>query len=121
MLSLKVDDTGDLVFSGGELQMVSGPEEIAQCCRMAIGTNKGEWFLDLDFGVDFSRILGKGVTDEDVRDELTEGMFQDPRVQTVDAVNVVFDRSARKFTADIKATGINGDVITVEGVDQIVG
>ncbi|AIQ61863.1 hypothetical protein PSTEL_00695 [Paenibacillus stellifer] len=121
MLSLKVDDTGDLVFSGGELRMVSGPEEIAQCCRMILGTNKGEWFLDLDFGIDFSRILGKDVTEEDVRDELTEGMLREPRIQTVDNVDVVFDRAARTVTATITATAINGDIITVEGVEKIVG
>ncbi|MFD1777004.1 DUF2634 domain-containing protein [Paenibacillus rhizophilus] len=121
MLSLKVDETGDLVFAGGELQLVSGPEEIAQSCRMAVGTNKGEWFLDLDFGIDFSRIMGKSVTEDDVRDELTEGMFQEPRIQTVDSVDVIFDRAARTFTADIKATSVNGDIITVEGVETVVG
>lgn len=101
--------------------MVSGPEEIAQSCRMAMGTNKGEWFLDLDFGIDFSRITGKGVAEEDVRDELTEGMFQEPRIQTVDNVEVVFDRANRTFTATIAATGVNGDIITVEGVETVVG
>lgn len=121
MLSLKLDASGDLVFSGGELQMVSDLEEIAQSCKLALGTNKGEWFLDPDLGIDFGRITGKGVTVEDVRDELTDGMFQDPRIQTVESVDVVLDTKSRAMTASIVATSVNGEIITIEGVEKVVG
>lgn len=121
MQSFKLDASGDLIFLSGELQLVSGPEEIAQCCALAIGTNKGEWMLDPEMGIDFARITGKGVTEEEIRDELTAGVLQELRIQTVDTVTVTFDRARRTATADFTATAVNGDVITIEGVETIVG
>lgn len=121
MQSLKLDDTGDLIFLSGELQLISGPDEIAQCCALAVGTNKGEWILDPDMGIDFKRITGKGVTEEEIRDELVAGVLQEPRIQTVDTVTITFDRAHRTATADFMATAVNGDVIKIEGVDTVVG
>ncbi|MEK3963557.1 DUF2634 domain-containing protein [Paenibacillus sp. FSL H7-0323] len=121
MQSIKLDISGDLVFLDGELQLISGPEEIAQCCTLAAGTNKGEWILDPEMGIDFKRITGKGVTEEEIRDELTSGVLQEPRIQSVDTVTVTFDRMKRTATADFTATAVNGDVITVEGVETVVG
>jgi phage baseplate assembly protein W len=121
MQSLKLDASGDLVLLSGELQLVSGPDEIAQCCKLAVGTNKGEWVLDPEMGIDFARVTGKGVTEEEIRDELTAGVLQEPRIQTVDTVTVTFDRKNRTATADFTATAVNGDVITIEGVDTVVG
>ncbi|OMF28298.1 DUF2634 domain-containing protein [Paenibacillus sp. FSL H8-0259] len=121
MQSLKLDDSGDLIFLSGELQLITGPDEIAQCCELALGTNKGEWILDPDMGIDFARITGKGVTEEEIRDELTSGVLQEPRIQTVDTVNVTFDRQRRTATANFTAMAVNGDVIKIEGVDTVVG
>ncbi|CAH8249327.1 hypothetical protein WJ0W_006513 [Paenibacillus melissococcoides] len=45
-MNFRLDSTGDLIFADGELQMVSGPEEIAQAARVVLGTNLDEWFLD---------------------------------------------------------------------------
>lgn len=121
MQSLKLDDTGDLVILDGELQLVTGPEEIAQCCKLALGTAKGEWFLDPEIGIDFTRITGKGVTADEVRSEITDGILQEPRVQEVEDVQVSFDPVNRTVTANITAVAVNGDVITIEGVDTVVG
>lgn len=121
MQSLKLDDSGDLIILSGNLQMVTGPEEIVQCCALAIGTNKGEWALDPEMGIDFARITGKGVTEEEIRDELTAGVLQEPRMQTVETVSVTFDRLKRTATADFTATAVNGDIITIEGVETVVG
>ncbi|GGF77188.1 hypothetical protein GCM10010912_22830 [Paenibacillus albidus] len=121
MQSLKIDASGDLVITGGELQMVTGPEEIAQCCKLVLGTNQGEWFLDPELGIDFSRITGKGVTADEVRSEMTAGILQEPRVSEVNDVVVTFDRPNRTVTADITATAVNGDVVTIEGVETVVG
>ncbi|WP_379142381.1 DUF2634 domain-containing protein [Paenibacillus sp. sgz500992] len=121
MQSLMLDASGDLVFLGDDLQLVTGPDEIAQCCKLVLGTNQGEWFLDPELGIDFSRITGKGVTADEVRSELTVGMLQEPRITEVNDVVVTFDRSNRTVSANITATAINGDVIKIEGVDTVVG
>ena len=50
---------GDVVIKNGEIQMVSGAELTRQTVETVLGTNKGEWFFNVDEGITFSNILGK--------------------------------------------------------------
>ena len=113
MQSLKLAD-GDLIFSGDELVMISGPEELAQCVRLTLGTNRNEWFLDLDMGIDFSTFLGKYPNAEAMREELRAGIFQEPRVLTVDGVEILADTRTRKQALSFVATAEDGIVISEE-------
>ncbi|GBF73045.1 hypothetical protein PA598K_01330 [Paenibacillus sp. 598K] len=121
MFALRVDAFGDLVLLDGELQTVSGPEEIAQGCRLTLGTRAGEWFLDPVHGLDFDAIIGKDVSGESYRDAIAAALLQEPRIQTVDEVTVVFDRAERTAKVHVTASAINGDIITIEGVETVVG
>lgn len=116
MLTIKLDDTGDIMIHSGQLQMTTGSEEIAQSCRLILGVNKGEWFLNPELGIDHSKFLGKNVSRDEMQDEITSGLLQEPRVQTVETVNFEIDRAARKLTVSFKATATNGEIITAEGV-----
>lgn len=116
MKSLRLDETGDLVFEGNELDLIEGAEELAQCCRIGIGTNKGEWFLDPEIGITFSLFLGKQLSEEEMRDELTEGLLQEERIQSVENIEFTIDTKARKMVVAFEAIGTNGETITAEGV-----
>lgn len=117
MISLKVDDTGDLVFSGGELEMIEGPEELAQCCRLGIGTNKREWFLNPDMGINFNLFLGKQVDKAQMRDELAAGLLQDSRIQSVENIEFTINPKSRTMLVTFTATGADGETIQAEGVE----
>ena len=56
--------------------MVDGEELLRQTAQSIIETNKGEWFTDWDEGIDFSNILGKGVTEEMIIAEIEDGLRQ---------------------------------------------
>lgn len=116
MISLKLDETGDLVFSGGDLVMIEGPEELAQCGRAAIGTNKGEWFLNPDAGITFSKFLGKEINEAEMRDELTAGLLQEDRIQSVEDIDFTINRKSRTMLVNFTAVGTDGERILVEGV-----
>lgn len=45
--------TNDIVIENGDLQVVTGPTEIAQGIRDRLMTFKSEWFLDLSYGPDY--------------------------------------------------------------------
>lgn len=76
MKSFALDNTGDLIIVNHELKMVEGDELIRQKVQEVINTNKGEWFLDWEQGIDFSNVLGKGVTEEMVKAEIEDGLQQ---------------------------------------------
>lgn len=117
MQSLKLDGTGDLLFdAAGELMLLEGTEEVAQCCQIGIGTNKGEWFLNPTMGITFSLFLGKQVNEEEMRSELIEGILQDERIQSVDSVDFIINGKERTMSVSFVASSINGDVIQAKGV-----
>lgn len=74
--SFSVDASGDIVIENGEIQIAENEELIRQKIKSVISTNKGEWFADWDEGIDFSNILGKGVTEETIQAEIEEGIAQ---------------------------------------------
>lgn len=56
--------------------MVDGNELQRQKVQEVISTNKGEWPFDLEQGIKFDNVLGKGVTDEEMRAEIEDGLQQ---------------------------------------------
>lgn len=117
MQSLKLDPSGDIIFDNtGNLEMLEGTPEVAQCCEIGIGTNKGEWFLNPTMGITFSMFLGKQVNEEEMRSELTEGLLQDERIQSVDSVEFTINRTSRTMLISFEATSIDGDLIQAKEV-----
>ncbi|MED2748412.1 DUF2634 domain-containing protein [Brevibacillus porteri] len=111
MLSLKLVN-GDLAFNeSGELLTVEGPEEIAQCAAITLGTNKKEWFLNPEMGITFRKFLGKKLSEEEMREEIRQGLFQEPRIKTVESIEFSMDLKKREMEVRFTATTINGNVI----------
>ncbi len=106
---------GDLVFAGGELQMVEGPEEVAQSCRVILGTRQGEWFLNPDMGIDFDVFLGKNPIREQMEDELRAGLDQELRIQSVEDITI--NKTDRTQIVSFTATAVDGQVISEEEVE----
>jgi len=117
MQSLKLSETGDILMSAsGNLVMVEGTEEIAQCCHIGIGTNKGEWFLNPDMGITFSKFLGKQINEEEMREELTQGLMQEERIQSVDLINFTAEKNSRTLLVTFDATSTEGERIQAKEV-----
>ncbi|OAB39160.1 hypothetical protein PMSD_04305 [Paenibacillus macquariensis subsp. defensor] len=117
MQSLKLSETGDILMSAsGNLVMVEGTEEIAQCCHIGIGTNKGEWFLNPDMGITFSKFLGKQINEEEMREELTQGLMQEERMQSVDLINFTAEKNSRTLLVTFDATSTEGERIQAKEV-----
>ena len=73
----KLDDTGDIIVSKtGKITFTSGKDLKRQTIETVLQTNRGEWFLNPDEGINFRAILGKNVKEEIVRDEVQQGIRQ---------------------------------------------
>lgn len=112
MFSLLLQD-GDIVVDGNDLQLVADVEEVAQCVEVVLGTNKEEWFLNLDLGIDYTNVLEKS-TNAQARNEIILGIAQEPRIETVDAVTILNDKGSRARSIKFEATSTDGEVIERE-------
>lgn len=50
---------GDLLIENGNIQMAHGAELTKQTIKTVLGTQKGEWFLNWEEGIDYNTLLGK--------------------------------------------------------------
>lgn len=111
MISLKLQD-GDLVLNEfEELELIEGPEEVAQSFKLRVETNLREWFLDESLGFDYSELHKKSYDKELIRFALIECLSQDERYEEL----ISFDLKVvdRKAILNFKAL-INGIEIELE-------
>ena len=112
MFSLKVINN-DLVFNGqNKLMMIYDNDEIAQSCERSLTTNKKEWFLNKDFGLDYELLHQKTLNENYLRVEIIEALTIDPRVKTILNLSIIADETNR--TAQISFKIILSDGTTVE-------
>lgn len=103
MKALAIGEDGDLIIENNKFKMVDGEELTRQKTQEIIGTNKGEWFLDWEQGINFDNLLGKGVTDDDVRNEIEDGLRQVDENLSLST----FTREVEKRKSTINFTAVN--------------
>ncbi|KOP82014.1 hypothetical protein AMS60_05660 [Bacillus sp. FJAT-21945] len=104
---------GDLEFKNGDLVMVEGDEELQQCIEIVLGTNKGEWFLNPELGIDFNKIREKS-TDGDIENEIIEGVSQEPRIETIESLEIKKNKTNRQAEITFNAVKTDGGTIDSE-------
>lgn len=112
----KLDSYGDLIIP---IEYVSGVEAVAQMLRIRIQRVKGEWFADLDAGVDwYGVILGQRYNSEAVRSEFRKAILGTPGAANILALNVGFDRASRNLTVSYRVQ-VDLDGLVQEVVDSV--
>lgn len=107
---------GDIVIEKGEILMVEGQDELVQSVQIGLGTNKGEWFLNLEEGVDYLLLVDKTASEAEKREEIYNAVMKHERVRSVESIDFNFNRSVRTLSIFIKATSTEGETITSEVV-----
>lgn len=97
----------DLEFENGDFKLVESEEEVAHCLAISLGTNLKEWFLNEEFGIDFTMLRGKSSEDE-VRAEVMRVIAQENRVDTINSVNISSDTQNRKRSITFDVTLVDG-------------
>ena len=110
---------GDLVFDGqGNLVMVEGKEEIGQSIERILTTNIGEWFLNLEHGLDYRAIQGKGRDIEGIKLAITEAILQEERVSEVEKIDLSLDKD-RHLKINVTVRLQEGDILEISEVIDI--
>lgn len=102
-LDILIDDlTGDARFDAdGDIEAVTEEiEVIRQAVQQAWRTQKGEWFLDTDFGVDYLGLVFVKVPDTKVAipAELRRVALSVDGVDRVDNIELTINQITRKMT-----------------------
>lgn len=101
MKSIYLNDNGDFELdSMNEIKVIDGIDEIKQRLKISLITEMKEWFLDLNFGVPWLKMLGEGDPPENFRKEVLKVLNADPAVDKINSVETDFDRANRSLEID---------------------
>ena len=112
MKGFALDKNGDVKIEHGRIQMIDGNELLRQTCQTVIGTNRGEWPLNLEEGIDFALLRGKQIDYQAIQNELLAGLQQVDESFLIDsfAHEVTADRKLRiRFSATCNSGTISGE------------
>lgn len=94
--------------------MIDGSEEIVQAVRIVLGTNLDEWFLDPDAGTDYDALLEKKPNEDLIRDAVSAALDQVEQINSIEELDIQFDRISRHLTVRFVAIGLNGERVESE-------
>jgi len=116
MDDLKLTADGDLDCSSLGLQLVTGPDRVAQQVTMRMRTFLGEWEFDLDAGVPwYQKIIGiKGVNLNEVDSVIRSQILSVKDVLSILSFSMDFDSTTRTLEINTKINTTFG-VVVVEG------
>lgn len=111
MKDFKIDNSGDLVIAKNDLQFVRDKEMTAQKCRLVLSTNKGEWLLNRDEGINFGAILVKNPNRDEIIDTVRDGLRQID--STFEITEYTFEVIKRHLILTFKAKNDSGEEINL--------
>ena len=114
MQGFKLDSNGDVLIESGKISMTSGTDLTAQTLQTVAGTNKGEWFLNEDEGIDFDSVIGKGITEDMQRAEMSDACKQVDENLQLTEFHRELDKKTRAATLYFTAVNQSGEEIRVE-------
>ena len=106
---LLVNSNGDIEIKNHDLQLVRDKQLTAQKVRLILGTNKGEWLLNEDEGINFRVILTKNPNEDEILDTVRDGLRQID--ETFVITEYKFEIKQRHLTLTFKATNDSGETI----------
>lgn len=113
MRGFLIDEKGDIIIENGNIALVNGNDLIAQTVKTVLSTNKGEWFLNKDEGINHHYVLGKGITEEMLLNQVQDALSQVNDSLHVTNFEVQNDAKKRAAYIFFKAKGDNGIEINV--------
>ncbi len=112
MKGFALDGNGDIIIEKNKIKMVDGIELTRQTVQTVLGTNKKEWFLNIDEGINFNNLLGKKKDDDIIRNEIIQGLQQVDSSFVLETFNCDFDRKHRKLKIEFSAKNSDGETVS---------
>lgn len=116
--TLRLTSSGDLLITpDGNADMSSDAAKTAQDLWVLLRTIKGSYAFNVNFGIDYSKIMGKGVSDSLIKATISEEIVKHPSVSSIREFRVIRNTgsSSRSIYLIIKAVLTSGEVISISG------
>lgn len=109
MSDLKLDSTGDLQITDGDLVLTTTTDRIDQYVRQRLQTFLGEFFLDTRVGVPyFEHILKKRIDPIVIDSILKKEIIETPGVTEITEFDLDLDSQTRTLTLNFRARTTDG-------------
>jgi len=108
---LKISASGDLELKKNDFDFVSGKDLTAQKCRLILSTNKKEWFLNENEGINFRAILVKNPNQDEIIDTVRAGLRQVD--DTFEITEYHFETIKRHLILTFKAINSSGEELNL--------
>ena len=96
------------------IQMVSGNELLRQTVESVLQTNKKEWFLNWQEGINFYNLLGKRKSDEIIKNEILQGLLQVDNTFAIE--DFVITEEGRELKVYFTAKTSSGETVTISNM-----
>lgn len=107
--------TNDLDFTGGNLSLASGIDEIVQNWQQRLQVWSGEWFLDTSQGVPYrQQVFVKSPNLDLIQSALVSESLKVPGIYQITNLSYQFDSTDRVLSVSMEAQSINGDPVTAQ-------
>ena len=113
MKDFKLDLNGDIILDDGDIAYVTGSDLTAQKIFIVTGTNKGEWVLNKNEEKNFGYILGKGITDDMIMTQITDGLRQVDEALYLNTFECIRDSKSRGVRVVFSASDTRDTVFEV--------
>lgn len=103
---ISFDDTGNI-------EMVEGKDAETQNLERLLTTNTGEWFLNILHGLEYDKIQGKNVTDEQIRHAFMKAIAQEPNAEEIEDIDIERNNQKRTVQITVECRMKSGNVVEV--------
>lgn len=119
-MDIKLDASGDIDVTTGDLQLLGGQEATSQELRIRLRTFLGEWFADTRIGIPyFESILVKNPDSAAVQNFFREAILQTPGVVQLQGLTTAYDGPSRTLSVTFVAL-VDGNFLLTETVELIL-
>jgi hypothetical protein len=111
-IDVATDANGDLFMDANGTKFSSGLTGIVQAARIRMRLFAGEWFLNLDKGVDWWAILGEkfdAAAEAALHDDLSKNLLDTPGILSITTLTFDLNHTTRVLTINWRAMSQFGD------------
>ncbi len=100
---IALDENGDWLISGGDIQLIGDGPAIVQAVKIAIQFYQGEWFLDVSAGMPWwQQILVKNPNVNQIQGAFRAAILAVDGVQGINSLTLAYDPQARTLAVDFE-------------------
>lgn len=116
MTGFALDKNNDIMIKNNRIQMVNDEELTKQTVQTVIGTNKGEWCLNENEGINFKNISGKNIDKDVIKNEIEQGLSQVDSSFALTSFSAEFDKRSRKLDIAFQAENNDNETVEIENI-----